>query len=115
MCHIVHVGKPNAANARNTAFGSVAMQEMFARLRAVGINPLLCHAYVFGGGNMFPSMFRVRHVGDSNVAWALDFLDHHRIPVANHCLGGNGYRKVSWTVGVSEPVVETILADQGAA
>ena len=52
MCHIVHVGKPNSSNAKNTAFGDVAMKEMFARLRSVGIHPAKCDAYVFGGGNM---------------------------------------------------------------
>ena len=42
MCHIVHVGKPTGANAKNTAFGEVAMRDMFARLRAVGIRPEQC-------------------------------------------------------------------------
>lgn len=113
MCHIVHVGKPNADNMKNTAFGAVAMQEMFARLRSVGVNPQMCDAYVFGGGNMFPTMFRAKHVGDSNVDWVLDFLEAHRIHVVDHCLGGNGYRKVSWTVGSGEPLVETVFAEQG--
>jgi chemotaxis protein CheD len=113
MCHIVHVGQPNAANTDNTAFGAVAMKEMFARLRAVGITPQRCEAYVFGGGNMFPSMFRAKHVGDSNVDWVLDFLESEKIHVVDHCLGGNGYRKVSWTVGVGDPLVETVFAEQG--
>jgi chemotaxis protein CheD len=45
MCHIVHVGKPNAANAHNTAYGEVAMQDMFDRLISVAIPPARCHAY----------------------------------------------------------------------
>ena len=112
MCHIVHVGKPNAANANNTAFGDVAMRDMFARLRAVGIHPNHCDAYVFGGGNMFPKLFDVRHVGDANVDWVLDYLHDHDIHIVDHCLGGNGYRKVSWKVGVGEPLVETVFAEQ---
>ena len=115
MSHIVHVGKPNAANAKNTAFGDVAMKEMFARLRSVGISPTHCDAYVFGGGNMFPQLFNARHVGDANVNWVLDYLEHHGIHLVDHCLGGNGYRKVSWTVGKGEPLVETVLAEQGIA
>lgn len=113
MCHIVHVGKPNAANAKNTAYGEVAMREMFARLRAVGINPQMCDAYVFGGGNMFPDMYRTRHVGGSNVQWIVDFLDQHGIAIVDHSLGGNAYRKVSWTVGVGEPAIESVLTDLG--
>jgi chemotaxis protein CheD len=111
MCHIVHVGKAHGANARNTAFGGVAMHEMFARLRSVGINPVKCDAFVFGGGNMFPHLFNARHVGDANVDWVLDYLEHHGIRLVDHCLGGNGYRKVSWTVGKSDPLVETVFAE----
>lgn len=113
MCHIVHVGRPNAANARNTAYGPVAMAEMFTRLRAVGIRPQSCDAYVFGGGNMFPKLFDTRHVGDANVDWVLDYLHEHGIAIVDHCLGGNGYRKVSWTVGPVDPVVETVFAELG--
>jgi chemotaxis protein CheD len=113
MCHIVHVGKPNVANAKNAAFGDVAMREMFARLRSVGVNPGQCDAYVFGGGNMFPKLFDVRHVGDANVDWVLDCLHDHGIHLVDHCLGGNGYRKVSWTVGTGDPLVETVFAEQG--
>jgi len=44
MCHIVHVGHPNAANQNNTAFGAVAMAEMTRRL---GSTPEL---FLTGGG-----------------------------------------------------------------
>jgi chemotaxis protein CheD len=111
MCHIVHVGVPNAENRHNTAYGVSAMHEMFAHLRAKGVNPVMCEAYVYGGGNMFPQLFRDKHVGASNVDWALDYLDHHQISVLDQSLGGNGYRKVSWTIGTTEPLVETVFAE----
>ncbi len=109
MCHIVHVGKPNAANIHNTAYGSVAMQELFARLQHLGISPRLCQAYVYGGGNMFPNVFSRHHVGDANADWALAFLAENNITVLGQDLGGHGYRKVAWTIGPDEPVVETFL------
>ncbi len=114
MCHIVHVGAPNAANQHNTAYGSVAMHDMFQRLRSKGVNPTMCQAYVFGGGNMFPQFFSARHVGASNAEWVLEYLAAQGISVVQHSLGGNGYRKVSWTVGSAEPLVETVFAEQGA-
>lgn len=55
MCHIVHVGHPNAANQDNTAFGSVAMAEMTRRLFAIGFSPRSCEAYVVGAGTCFRS------------------------------------------------------------
>lgn len=114
MCHIVHVGRPNAANAHNTAYGEVAMAAMFARLLARGLAPTLCQAYVFGGGNMFAQLYHTTHVGSHNVDWVLGFLEDHGIGIVDHCLGGNGYRKVSWTVGVGEPLIETVFAGQDA-
>lgn len=112
MCHIVYSGEPNADNQDNTAYASVAMQTVFARLAAMGISPTLCQAYVFGGGNMFPALFSRHHVGDANADWALAFLADNNIAVLEHDLGGNGYRKISWTIGAQEPVVETILDNQ---
>ena len=114
-CHIVHVGRPNAANLHNTAYGEVAMQDMFDRLMGVAIPPTRCHAYVYGGGNMFPQMFSTTHVGAKNAEWTLDYLHDCGITVVDHQLGGNGYRKVAWTVGRELPSVETIPTGFAAA
>lgn len=111
MCHIVHAGVPNEANASNTAYAAVAMEDMFTRLMCVGIAPTQCEAYVFGGGNMFPEFIVKRHVGENNVEWVLNFLHAQGIPVVDQCLGGNGYRKIFWTVGTAEPLVETVFPD----
>ena len=111
MCHIVHVGRPNVANTGNTAYGVCAMEEMFDRLRGVGLTHRLCQAFVYGGGNMFARLVPGRHVGADNVEWVLDYLHAHHIAVIDHCLGGNGYRRVSWTVGPTEPVVQNTLPE----
>jgi chemotaxis protein CheD len=113
MCHIVHVGTPNSENRHNSAYGVVAMHSMFTQLRARGINPRMCEAFVYGGGNMFPQVFRSQHVGSNNVEWVLHYLESHGVAVVDECLGGTGYRKVSWTVGPQAPVVETIFPQQG--
>lgn len=113
MCHIVHVGSPNAANRHNTAYGEVAMQDMFMRLQGVGILAQRCHAYVYGGGNMFPGIASGPLVGDRNAQWVWDFLHDREIAVVDYSLGGTSYRKVSWTVGHSEPCVENVSIEQG--
>ena len=110
MSHIVHVGHPNTANHSNTAYGSVAMAEMTRRLFAIGFSPRSCQAYVYGGGNMFPKLFTRHHVGSSNIDWVLGYLEHHKITVLKQDLGGEGYRKLVWTVGLTEPTVETVLS-----
>ncbi len=108
MCHIVHVGHPNAANHHNTAFGSVAMAEMTRRLYAIGFAPRSCEAYVVGGGNMFPAMVTHHHVGLNNIDWVMGYLEHHKIRVIKEDLGGASYRKLWWTVGPGDPLVENV-------
>lgn len=109
MCHIVHVGHPNAANQHNTAYGVIAMAEMTRRLFAIGFAPRSCQAYVVGGGNMFPKLVTHHHVGLNNIDWVMGYLAHHKITVLKEDLGGSGYRKVTWTVGLNDPCVETVF------
>ena len=110
MCHIVHTSVPGPANADSTTYGGPAMAEMFRRLLAAGVSPERCHAFVYGGGNMFRQVFSTTHVGERNANWALDFLDHHGIRVLEHSLGGLGYHRVAWTVGPGMPDVEFVPA-----
>lgn len=113
MCHIVHVGHQSAATAGNTAYGLSAMQEMFDLLACEGAMPQQCHAYVYGGGNMFPHLYTSGTVGDRNAAWVLDFLEEQGIVVTHCSVGGPNYRKVAWTVGPWAPVIETVLVTEG--
>lgn len=108
MCHIVHSGVPSAMSKGDTAYAVYAMQEMFTRLRTIGITPQLCHAFVVGGGNMFPNLFSHKHVGVSNVNWVEGFLRQHGIEVIGESTGGSCYRKISWTVGSEELHVECV-------
>jgi chemotaxis protein CheD len=110
LSHIVHVGMPNASNRHNTAFGVAAMHILLAQMRARGIPPKGCEAYVYGGGNMFPQLFRGQHVGVANSEWVLQYLDHHGVSVLKQDVGGSGYRKLTWTVGPDAPAVDTISA-----
>lgn len=105
MCHIMHVGQPNAAYRHNTDYGEVAMEAMFSKPLAVGIPAKRCEAYVYGGGNMFPDIVSGVSEGDRNVQWAMDFLSDHGIAVVESSLGGTSYRKVSWRVGGASPTV----------
>jgi len=77
------------------------------------VNPNMCEAYVFGGGNMFPQFFSARNVGTSNADWVMGYLQEQGIQVIDQSLGGTGYRKVSWTVGPARPAVETVFPEQG--
>jgi chemotaxis protein CheD len=100
MCHIVHAGNRKTSRAGDdTAFGDAALASMYAQLMARGIQPQFCEAFVFGGGNMFPDLVTGGHVGRVNASWVLDALASDGIEVLHQDVGGNVYRRLTWTVG----------------
>jgi len=109
MCHIVHCRPALDEGAcKSGAYADTALRSMYTLLRARGINPALCEAYVFGGGNMFPGLITNTHVGDSNARWALDALAADGVRVLFHDLGGSSYRRLAWTVGPTAPEVTAV-------
>ena len=108
MCHIVHVGRGRDDAAYDSSYGDAALDLMYALLRGRGIEPQLCEAYVFGGGNMFPGLFVQSHVGSNNARWTLDALKQDGVRVLQQDLGGNRYRKLNWTVGAQAPRVTAV-------
>ena len=75
------------------------------RLRARGLQPGQCEAYVYGGGNMFPRVYPQQSIGTRNVDWVLDALAATGVRVLQHDVGGNTYRRLRWTVGSDAPTV----------
>ena len=119
MCHVVHARPPMRGHGRNTAHGDEALRHMFSLLRAKGIEPRLCHAWIYGGGNMFPARVGPAagqgNVGAANVAWAEQALAWQGIRVLGGEVGGNAYRKLCWTVGPGEPELQAVPTDAGPA
>jgi chemotaxis protein CheD len=105
MCHFVHSRPASSADRASTAHADVALAAMYTLLRARGIEPTRCDAYVFGGGNMFPDIFGQSHVGGDNTQWALATLADDGVPVLFDDVGGNTYRRLAWTVGPELPQV----------
>ena len=105
MCHIVHSSPAAQHDERPTSHGDAALVALCGLLRQQGIQPQLCEAWVFGGGNMFPGLFRHQHVGEANARWVMDALADMGIRVLGHDVGGQTYRRLAWTVGAGEPEV----------
>jgi chemotaxis protein CheD len=111
MCHVVHAGTAARGVVESTAFGRTAMDTLARRLRARGIEPRLCHAWLYGGGNMFPALVGAGspgNVGSANARWALQTLEEAGIRLLGSDLGGAVYRRVRWTVGPGEPELEVM-------
>jgi chemotaxis protein CheD len=108
MCHIVHCGANPSAAVAAGAHGAGALRRMYALLRARGIEPTLCDAWVIGGGNMFPHLYRLSHVGDDNAQWVLSALADDGVRVLGQDVGGSTYRRVGWPVGGDAPDVVSV-------
>jgi chemotaxis protein CheD len=115
MCHVVHARPPVAGVAASTAYGDTALLKLNALLRSKGIEPRLCEAWAFGGGNMFPDrigpLVSQGNVGRANAEWALDRLAELGVVVRGQSLGGNFYRRVSWLVGDGDPVIAEVATE----
>ena len=114
MCHIVHCGANPSPASSAGANGAGALRQMYSLLRARGIEPRLCEAWVIGGGNMFPGMYERSHVGDDNAQWVLAALADDGVHVLWHDVGGDSYRRVGWTVGDAEPDVVSVAVEVAA-
>ena len=89
----------------DATYADAALRQMNQRLRARGLQPGQCEAYVYGGGNMFPRVYPQQSIGTRNVDWVLDALAATGVRVLQHDVGGNTYRRLRWTVGSDAPTV----------
>ena len=105
MCHIVHAGTSSRSHGKPASDADTAFETMYSLIRARGFNPLLCEAYVYGGGNMFPQLVGGPHVGERNAGHVLDRLRADGIRVLHQDLGGRTYRRLGWTIGHDAPDV----------
>jgi chemotaxis protein CheD len=110
MCHIVHRRPATQCDDNPGASAEGAVALLYASIRSHGLNPQLCEAWVFGGGNMFPTLVEGSHVGELNGEWVLERLARDGVRVMGTDLGGATYRRLAWTVGPGLPEVEAVPA-----
>ena len=108
MCHIVHANPASTTCERPGAHAGHAVNTLYAMLQARGFSPKLCDAYVYGGGNMFPSLVAGPHIGEKNGLCVLARLEQDGVRVVHQDLGGSAYRRLSWTVGPFPPLVDAV-------
>jgi chemotaxis protein CheD len=111
MCHIVHAGVSSRQRAGDTAFSCQAIDRMYAYLLEHAFQPRQCEAYVYGGGNMFPRLFRsdaAGHVGTRNIDAVLARLAADGVRILHKDVGGTAYRRLGWTVGAGAPQVTAV-------
>jgi chemotaxis protein CheD len=108
MCHIVHPTPNTGGHLGHTAYADAALAELCVRLRARGLQPQLCEAYVYGGGNMFPSIYPGGAIGVRTAQLVLDTLAQAGVRLLQLDVGGRSFRRLAWTVGPGAPTVTAV-------
>ena len=108
MCHIVHSQRAVHIKGSLTASADGAIDAIYRLLVGRALNPHLCCAFVYGGGNMFPGVVKHKHVGETNGKHVLKRLHADGVRVMLQDLGGNTYRRLSWTIGPAMPEVAAV-------
>jgi chemotaxis protein CheD len=108
MCHIVHSRASRRPVGPPTMAADAAIDRMYELLTQRGLNPRLCDAFVYGGGNMFPEHYSATHVGRNNAVCVLARLAADTVDVVIQDLGGPAYRRLAWTIGTGLPEVTAV-------
>ena len=79
--------------SRSTRYGAYAMEVLINKLMRMGAKRERLEAKVFGGGAVVPGLTQI-NVGESNAAFAIEYLRNERIAVSAEDLLGTEPRKV---------------------
>jgi chemotaxis protein CheD len=114
MCHIVYCTEPPAAQKGSTSYADPAVRQLFASLRAKGVDPHSCEAFLYGGGCLFDDGIDGSvSVGGRHVEWARQFLNDCGIILLGQSVGGPNYRKLDWRIGADQPDVLVVPMQKG--
>ena len=92
--HFLLPHQPGGAQA-SARFGGVAMEELLARVLALGASRAALVAKVFGGACVLDAFGAgPEHLGARNAEVAMAFLERHGIPVAARDTGGRRGRRL---------------------
>ncbi len=96
MNHFMLPGEYNSRgyfSGENARYGMYAMEILINELLKLGANRSRIRAKVFGGGHVLHRSTS-SHIPDSNIAFALEYLETEAIPVENSDVGGSQARKL---------------------
>ncbi len=85
----------NGQGLASPKYGNIAIEKLVARLEALGSQPNRLVAKVFGGGAVIETGSHF-HIGDRNVALAMESLRELGIPVVAQSVGGSNGRKLEY-------------------
>jgi chemotaxis protein CheD len=108
-----HFVLPNDRNrGDDPRYGDVAIAQLLAAFGKHGCRRTDLQAKVFGGADVLPTMSG-HSVGSNNIRFALDVLEHERIPVVAQRTGGTLGRKIIFHTALGEVLVGALTQTLG--
>jgi chemotaxis protein CheD len=86
----------NGVGLQIPKYGNIAIDRMIEKMIGLGSDPQRLKAKVFGGAAVLQVVSGRMHVGERNVAVALDILKERGIPIIASDYGGHSGRKIKF-------------------
>jgi chemotaxis protein CheD len=86
----------NGVGLQLPKYGNIAMDRMIEKMNGLGSETKRLKAKVFGGAAVLNVVSGRMHVGERNVAVAVDVLKNCGIPIVSSHLGGDSGRKIKF-------------------
>ena len=95
-----HFMLPHAPLGTGTSFryGDAAMQGLLERMERLGCEQRRLCAHIYGGAKVLSAISELMHLGQSNVDFALNWLEKQRIAIASSGVLGTWARRLDLNV-----------------
>ncbi|MEJ5315488.1 MAG: chemotaxis protein CheD [Tenuifilum sp.] len=92
----------NGQGLASPRYGNIAIERLIERMVSLGSKKENLKAKVFGGGEVLETNLDNFHIGQRNIAIALELLAEHGIPIIAKSVGGNQGRKIEYNTATGE-------------
>ena len=93
MCHVVH---HSHGKADNFSHADNAIKKLYEETKSHNTHPCEFNVEVFGGGNMFPEIFKTdKTVGNKNADIVMKLLSDYGFKLVRTDIGGTRARKIT--------------------
>ncbi|MEW5846203.1 MAG: chemotaxis protein CheD [Bacteroidota bacterium] len=92
----------NGQGLASPRYGNIAIERLIERMTALGSKKDNLKAKVFGGGEVLETNFDSFHIGQRNIAIAMELLAEHGIPIVAKSVGGKQGRKIEYNTATGE-------------
>lgn len=103
----------NGEGLASPKYGNIAIERLVEKMISLGCKKTNIIAKVFGGGEVIDTQISQFHIGERNIAVAIQMLKELNIPIAGQSVGGKNGRRIQFNTQTGA-VLQKMIAKQGA-